>query len=691
MSDTIVYKCQMCGGWLDIEPGSDMAECAFCGSMQPIPANKPKRVVDRYNRANNLRLKQEFDQAEQRYEEILQDDPVDHESHWGIVLCRYGIEYVEDPISGNRIPTCHRTIYEAIEADENYQAAVENSVGAKRAFYQQEAAKIAELQKSILSVSRTVEPFDVFISYKETDNDNRRTDDSVIANDIYYTLTREGLRVFYAPITLENVLGRQYEPYIFAALNSAKVMVLVGSNIEYIEAPWVKNEWSRFLKFARKDPEKSLIVCHRNLDVRELPDEMRLAERMDMNELGFINDLLRGVLRLCQAGTNAPQATQIEEIEDVAPLLKRVQMFLEEKSWEKAAEYCERILDLEPENWQTYLYKVLIQEEVSDQEGLVRKAIDLSDSKDFSKALSYATGADKENLLLLEKRIKKELACKENAKALEEGNFHKFVRSLQMLQQLGDFENCAQLYQEGKQRIEEMAQKLAEKDWQHEVGQIQEKIRMQEKMNTGLKNQLNRGMAERDAIMGDFRKKKEALDKKLAEAKTRRDQSKAEVDRYGSEQSSYVGKVAIFVVLGIVCVILVFVFGKMMFSGNSPIFDFISYGALAFGCVCGAYHAFSYASCVGSVDKTESLESRERRLRASENEFQKAENAIKEEEKKIRQPIDQLDQRIQQLKKQIQEADETIRACENSIKAPDPQKIAAYKKTQMEKLRSVIK
>ena len=430
MADTIVYKCQMCGGWLDIEPGSDMAECAFCGSMQPIPANKPKRVVDRYNRANNLRLKQEFDQAEQRYEEILQDDPADHEAHWGVVLCRYGIEYVEDPISGNRIPTCHRTIYEAIEADENYQAAVENSVGAKRAFYQQEAAKIAELQKSILSVSRTVEPFDVFISYKETDNDNRRTDDSVIANDIYYTLTREGLRVFYAPITLENVLGRQYEPYIFAALNSSKVMVLVGSNIEYIEAPWVKNEWSRFLKFARKDPEKSLIVCHRNLDVRELPDEMRLAERMDMNELGFINDLLRGVLRLCQSRTSVPSTVQIEETEDVAPLLKRVQMFLEERQWEKAAEYCERILDLEPENWQAYLYKVLIQEEVSDQERLVRKAIDLSDSKDFSKALMYATGEDKENLRLLKKRIKKELACKENAKALEEGNFHKFIQSV---------------------------------------------------------------------------------------------------------------------------------------------------------------------------------------------------------------------------------------------------------------------
>ena len=47
--------------------------------------------------------------------------------------------------------------------------------------------------------------------------------DSVIAQDVYDALTEKGYRVFFSRITLEDKLGTEYEPYIFAALNSAKV------------------------------------------------------------------------------------------------------------------------------------------------------------------------------------------------------------------------------------------------------------------------------------------------------------------------------------------------------------------------------------------------------------------------------------------------------------------------------------
>ena len=58
----------------------------------------------------------------------------------------------------------------------------------------------------------------------------------------------EGFKVFYAAISLEDKLGSAYEPCIFAALNSAKVMLAIGTKPEYFNAVWVKNEWSRFLK-----------------------------------------------------------------------------------------------------------------------------------------------------------------------------------------------------------------------------------------------------------------------------------------------------------------------------------------------------------------------------------------------------------------------------------------------------------
>ena len=54
-------------------------------------------------------------------------------------------------------------------------------------------------------------------------------------------MTAKGYKVFFSRITLEDKLGMQYEPYIFAALNSAKVMLAFGTKYEYFHAVWVKN------------------------------------------------------------------------------------------------------------------------------------------------------------------------------------------------------------------------------------------------------------------------------------------------------------------------------------------------------------------------------------------------------------------------------------------------------------------
>ena len=54
-----------------------------------------------------------------------------------------------------------------------------------------------------------------------------------MAVDLYNSLTNEGLKVFCSRITLEDKIGQKYEPYIFAALNSAPVMIALGTRPEY--------------------------------------------------------------------------------------------------------------------------------------------------------------------------------------------------------------------------------------------------------------------------------------------------------------------------------------------------------------------------------------------------------------------------------------------------------------------------
>ena len=112
----------------------------------------------------------------------------------------------------------------------------------------------------------------MFICYKETDNVGNRTVDSVLAYDLYNELTKEGYKVFFSRITLEDKIGTAYEPYIFAALNSAKIMIVLGTKPEYFNATWVKNEWSRYLTLAKKsNGKKILIPAYKDMDPYDLP------------------------------------------------------------------------------------------------------------------------------------------------------------------------------------------------------------------------------------------------------------------------------------------------------------------------------------------------------------------------------------------------------------------------------------
>lgn len=220
-----IYKCKMCGGELSVSEGNTVIECDFCGTTQTVPSAKDENLQGLFNRANILRMKSEFDKAEQIYERIVQADNTQAEAYWGLILCKFGIEYVEDPATFKRVPTCHRTSLDSIIADDDYKSALNYADSIQRGIYESEAKEIDRLQKEIIALSQKEDPYDVFICYKETDETGRRTQDSVIANDIYYQLTQEGFKVFYAAITLEDKLGSAYEPCIFAALNSAKVML----------------------------------------------------------------------------------------------------------------------------------------------------------------------------------------------------------------------------------------------------------------------------------------------------------------------------------------------------------------------------------------------------------------------------------------------------------------------------------
>ncbi len=432
-----LFKCKMCGGTIEFNPGDTVGVCDSCGTKQTLPRLDDDRKTNLYDRANHFRRNNDFDKAAGIYEQILNEDNTDAEAYWSLVLCRYGIEYVEDPSTHKRVPTVNRAQFTSIFADEDYKSAIKHADGYQREIYEQEAKAIDEIQKGILEISRKEEPFDCFISFKETDANGRRTRDAVLAQDLYNELTKEGFKVFFAPVTLEDKLGTAYEPYIFAALNSSKVMVVLGTKPEHFNAVWVKNEWSRYLALIKNGAKKTLIPAYRDMDPYDLPEEFSHLMAQDMSKLGFMQDLIRGTKKLL--ATDEPKAAVKETVvvngggAAVEPLLKRAFMFLEDGNWQDADAYCEKVLDQEPENAQAYLGKLMAECRVRKQSQLMNCPKPFDGSNNFKKAArfgdeklgaelnGYIANINERNELNRKTRIYNEATANMNSAATEYG------------------------------------------------------------------------------------------------------------------------------------------------------------------------------------------------------------------------------------------------------------------------------
>ncbi|MCR5790157.1 MAG: toll/interleukin-1 receptor domain-containing protein [Lachnospiraceae bacterium] len=422
-------KCKMCGGDLEIMPGATVAECIYCGSTQTIPVYEDEKKLNLFNRANELRRANEFDKAAGIYETIIADFPGDPEGYWGNCLCRYGIEYVDDPYRNIKIPTCHRTLYQSILEDPDFRQLISIADQNAASLYQKEAREIDRLQKEILMSAGQRQPVDIFICYKESDDFGQRTQDSVAAQEIYDALTAKGYRVFFARISLENMAGEAYEPIIFSALHSAKVMLAIGSSRENFESVWVRNEWSRYLEIMRAERDRQLIPCYFNMDASELPQEFTLLPAQDMSQMGFLQELVRGIGKLLPAEQKTAGETPEKTVsEQLRTLLNRADKNWEAERYDNAYQIYENALDEDIECGPAYMGLFLCSYGLGPKEltmtdarftdaagrgrdnvldlNVINDHLEILDDEDLARARKYADEKTKERIAQFESMLR---------------------------------------------------------------------------------------------------------------------------------------------------------------------------------------------------------------------------------------------------------------------------------------------
>ena len=383
----------MCCGTLEISPDRSIGVCKYCGSTFTIP-KEIERKGNLFNRANYLRQNCNFDEAIHVYESILAENCEDADALWGLVLCRYGIEFVEDPKTKMRIPTCHRASRTSILLDPDFTSALRFADEEKRNVYHQNAVRIDQIQKAILSMSESQEKYDVFICYKESDAMGERTVDSVLAQELYNELTKMKIKTFFARKTLEGKVGSSYEPIIYSALSSAKVMIVLGTKPEHFKATWVKNEWSRYLDFMKDSDDKHLIPAYRDMSPYDLPAEFMSIQALDMSRIGFMLDLCDGVKKLLRKDESGDDMSGAPISKD--SLYSRAMVFLGNREFYKAVDYFDKVLDIDPKYGRAYWGSLLAAYQcVTNNELINCTNDDWTDDARLKNAIQFANEGEK--------------------------------------------------------------------------------------------------------------------------------------------------------------------------------------------------------------------------------------------------------------------------------------------------------
>lgn len=85
----------------------------------------------------------------------------------------------------------------------------------------------------------------VFLSFKNEDN-GKITEDAKLADTLYASLCKLGVKTFYSNATLIETGSSLYKEAIEQALDESVILILIGTKISYMESKWVKYEWSSF-------------------------------------------------------------------------------------------------------------------------------------------------------------------------------------------------------------------------------------------------------------------------------------------------------------------------------------------------------------------------------------------------------------------------------------------------------------
>ena len=274
------FTCEGCGSALDyaLYKGG-IIECQMCFRQNTVPQididDESKQLMFR----GKFDLKaRKFDDARLAFSELAERRPEEAEAYWGMALSEFNVQYVydinkESDDASDKLQVLCKEVDKKFTDSDNYKKAIKYASKEQKKVYERKGADIDNVREQFLHFKDEQHlEYDCFICVKVTEelldeNGNKRLDekgrprtkkttDSFMAAEIYDFLKEKGFKPFYSEKEIKGRTGEAYEAMILYALYKSECMLVVCNDEKYLQTPWVKSEYTRFLELIN-DKEKA--------------------------------------------------------------------------------------------------------------------------------------------------------------------------------------------------------------------------------------------------------------------------------------------------------------------------------------------------------------------------------------------------------------------------------------------------
>lgn len=129
---------------------------------------------------------------------------------------------------------------------------------------------------------------DVFICYTESDDQSRRTKDSILAQDIYNYLQNSNINTFYQRISAADLVGDDFLKVYFKAISDAKIIIFLATSKKLFQKLLEENR--KYIK------NKKIFPVYSDIKVNDIPKELAKLQAINYDSIGAKSEIVKNIL-----------------------------------------------------------------------------------------------------------------------------------------------------------------------------------------------------------------------------------------------------------------------------------------------------------------------------------------------------------------------------------------------------------